>query len=41
MNYTLSKDIISKLNSSYIFLQGGPGAGKTFHTANTIVELLK
>ncbi len=34
-------DIISRLNSSYIFLQGGPGAGKTFHTANAIVELLK
>ena len=34
-------DIISRLNSSYIFVQGGPGSGKTFYTANAIVELLK
>ena len=34
-------NIISNLNASYIFLQGGPGSGKTFHTANAVVELLK
>ncbi len=34
-------DIISRLNSSYIFLQGPPGTGKTFQSANAIVELLK
>ena len=34
-------EIISRLNSSYIFLQGPPGTGKTFYSANAIVELLK
>ena len=34
-------NIISRLNSSYVFLQGPPGTGKTFHSANAIVELLK
>ena len=27
--------------TSKIFVQGGPGSGKTFYTANAIVELLK
>ncbi len=34
-------DIISRLNSSCIFIQGPPGTGKTFHSSNAIVELLK
>ena len=34
-------DIISRLNSSYIFLQGPPGTGKTFQSGNAIVELIK
>jgi len=34
-------DVISRLNSSYLFLQGPPGTGKTFQSANAIVELIK
>ena len=34
-------DIISRLNSSYVYLQGAPGTGKTYYSANAIVELLK
>ena len=34
-------DIISRLNSSCIFLQGPPGSGKTFYSSHAIVELLK
>jgi len=34
-------DIISRLESSYLFLQGPPGTGKTYQSANAIIELLK
>lgn len=34
-------EAISKLNNSYLYVQGPPGSGKTTYSANTIVELLK
>lgn len=32
---------VSNLDTSYLFIQGPPGAGKTFTSAHTIVELIK
>ena len=39
----LSETIIavSNLNNSYLFIQGPPGAGKTYTSAHTIVELIR
>ena len=34
-------EIISRLQNSYIFLQGPPGSGKTTRSSNVIIELLK
>jgi predicted RecB family nuclease len=36
-----SIDVISNLDSSYLFIQGPPGAGKTFTGSHIIAELLK
>lgn len=36
-----SIDAISRLDSSYLLLQGPPGSGKTYLSARAIVELLK
>ncbi len=33
--------IISNLQNSYLYLQGPPGSGKTYQSANAIIELLK
>ena len=32
---------VSKLDNSYLFIQGPPGAGKTFTSAHTIIELIR
>jgi uncharacterized protein len=32
---------VSNLNNSYLFIQGPPGAGKTYTSAHTIVELIR
>lgn len=34
-------DATSRLDDSYVFVQGPPGSGKTFHGARAIVELLR
>lgn len=34
-------DAARRLDNSYLFVQGPPGSGKTFHGARTIVELLR
>lgn len=36
-----SLNAISELDNSYLFIQGPPGAGKTYMTSHIIVELLK
>ena len=33
--------VISNLQSSYLYLQGPPGSGKTYHASNSIIELIK
>jgi predicted RecB family nuclease len=34
-------DVIAQLDGSYLFLQGPPGAGKTYHGSHAIVALLQ
>ncbi len=34
-------DVISRLDNSHLFIQGGPGTGKTYQISNAIIELLK
>ena len=34
-------DVISRLDNSHLFMQGGPGTGKTYQISNAIIELLK
>ncbi|MBV9495179.1 MAG: TM0106 family RecB-like putative nuclease [Acidobacteria bacterium] len=38
---TLIADIIRRLDSSYLFIQGPPGSGKTYFGARVIVQLLR
>ena len=38
---SVAVDVIPKLNSSYLFIQGPPGSGKTYTGAKAIVALLK
>ena len=33
--------VISNLQSSYLYLMGPPGSGKTYHASNSIIELIK
>lgn len=41
MNVTSIADAIARLDRSYLFIQGPPGAGKTYTGSHAIVELLR
>lgn len=41
LNLDEQRDLVSRLNSSYLFIQGPPGSGKTFTGARLITDLLR